>query len=513
MGELGQEVDTPEIQDRGGVMEMNNRATVSGDARTITVHIPFAIRKRGGRKLVVTQDGGEWAPRPRVYNAMVKALARAFREAAIAACGGGAAGVALALFAADIRQALTETFAGRLRDDARDRCPEAFGCHGWTERPRLDASLALAAAALAAAAAAPLVVLQTVMAWALVANALTMRLRLRRALHPRLRREVEPAPGRGWRTTRSCPRSRSWCRCCARKAVARRLLDALAAMDYPAALLDIKLVLEADDAITRAALARAELPRTIEVVSVPPDTLKTKPKAMNRAPLLPRRDRRGVRRRGPARSRADPRGGATPARSAPPEVACVQGYLDFYNSSDNWLSRCFTLEYAIWFRVVLLGVQRLGLPIPLGGTSVFFRRGMRSRAARRLGCAQRHRGRRPRHAAGALRLPLRDDPLDHLGRGERRVGLDPPAVALAEGGLCRHLGDAHAPAAGALARLGAAGFLGFQVLFLGAITSYLALPLFWAAWLAGAGFEARDLAVRSGLAGARLRRIDNRRWW
>ena len=54
------------------------------------------------------------------------------------------------------------------------------------------------------------------------------------------------------------------------EAVARRLLEALAAMDYPAALLDIKLVLEADDAVTRAAIERAGLPPTIEVVTVPP---------------------------------------------------------------------------------------------------------------------------------------------------------------------------------------------------------------------------------------------------
>jgi hypothetical protein len=45
----------------------------------ITVHIPLTFRKRGGRKLVVTPDGADWAPRPRVDNAMVKALARAFR--------------------------------------------------------------------------------------------------------------------------------------------------------------------------------------------------------------------------------------------------------------------------------------------------------------------------------------------------------------------------------------------------------------------------------------------------
>jgi hypothetical protein len=44
-----------------------------------TVHILLTFRKRGGRKLVVTPDGAPWAPRPRVDNAMVKALARAFR--------------------------------------------------------------------------------------------------------------------------------------------------------------------------------------------------------------------------------------------------------------------------------------------------------------------------------------------------------------------------------------------------------------------------------------------------
>jgi hypothetical protein len=41
--------------------------------------ILLTFRKRGGRKLVVTPDGAEWAPRPRVNHAMVKALARAFR--------------------------------------------------------------------------------------------------------------------------------------------------------------------------------------------------------------------------------------------------------------------------------------------------------------------------------------------------------------------------------------------------------------------------------------------------
>lgn len=46
----------------------------------VRVRVLFAIRRRGGRKLVVVPAGAASAPeRPRVDNAMVKALARAFR--------------------------------------------------------------------------------------------------------------------------------------------------------------------------------------------------------------------------------------------------------------------------------------------------------------------------------------------------------------------------------------------------------------------------------------------------
>jgi hypothetical protein len=49
--------------------------------QTITVIVPFAIRKRGGRKLVITPDGTAASPaqRARVDSALLKALARGFR--------------------------------------------------------------------------------------------------------------------------------------------------------------------------------------------------------------------------------------------------------------------------------------------------------------------------------------------------------------------------------------------------------------------------------------------------
>ena len=46
---------------------------------TLSVRVPLAVRKRGGRKLVITPDGETHRPRPRIDSALVKALARAHR--------------------------------------------------------------------------------------------------------------------------------------------------------------------------------------------------------------------------------------------------------------------------------------------------------------------------------------------------------------------------------------------------------------------------------------------------
>jgi len=51
------------------------------DARTMTVRVPLAFKKRGGCKMVISPVGApSWAlPRRRIDNAMIKAIARAFR--------------------------------------------------------------------------------------------------------------------------------------------------------------------------------------------------------------------------------------------------------------------------------------------------------------------------------------------------------------------------------------------------------------------------------------------------
>src|SRR4051812_26608388 len=53
---------------------------INSDGRTITVRVPITIRKRGGRKVVLTPKGDHAVLRLlRPDNAMIKAVARAFR--------------------------------------------------------------------------------------------------------------------------------------------------------------------------------------------------------------------------------------------------------------------------------------------------------------------------------------------------------------------------------------------------------------------------------------------------
>ncbi|MEM1409412.1 MAG: glycosyltransferase family 2 protein, partial [Pseudomonadota bacterium] len=61
---------------------------------------------------------------------------------------------------------------------------------------------------------------------------------------------------------------------------------------------------------------------------------------------------------------------------ADPRIQCVQAYLNYHNREETFITRMFALEYSLHFDYVLPGLLKLGLPIPLGGTSNFIRRPM-----------------------------------------------------------------------------------------------------------------------------------------
>ena len=156
--------------------------------------------------------------------------------------------------------------------------------------------------------------------------------------------------------------------------IATRLLQRLSRIDYPAERLDILILTEADDQPTRAALAAATLPAGVRVLAVPKGHVRTKPRALNFGLDFCRGRIVGIWDAEDAPAPDQLRKVAATFDAAPPDLACLQGALDFYNPSRNWIARCFTMEYALWFRLFLPGLERLDLPMPLGGTTLFLRR-------------------------------------------------------------------------------------------------------------------------------------------
>lgn len=152
-------------------------------------------------------------------------------------------------------------------------------------------------------------------------------------------------------------------------AVMQRLIGHLQALDYPKEKLDIKLVVEADDTATIDALLALQPPETMEIIRVPPSTPRTKPKACNVALERVRGEFLVIFDAEDAPAPDQLRKAVALFRSERGDLACVQSPLNYYNRSENMLTRLFALEYSSLFRILLPALERMRLPIPLGGTS------------------------------------------------------------------------------------------------------------------------------------------------
>jgi len=159
------------------------------------------------------------------------------------------------------------------------------------------------------------------------------------------------------------------------EAVLPQLISALSALDYPAAKLEILLLVEAGDHGTRRALAACDLPPSFSVLVVPPGRPRTKPRALNLALAEARGALFAVY---DAEDHPDPqqlRQAAARFLRAPANIACLQARLTIDNARDGLLPALFALEYAGLFEVLNPGLLRFHLPILLGGTSNHFRTG------------------------------------------------------------------------------------------------------------------------------------------
>ncbi|MGH3217976.1 MAG: glycosyltransferase [Streptosporangiaceae bacterium] len=158
--------------------------------------------------------------------------------------------------------------------------------------------------------------------------------------------------------------------------VIQPLVRALSSLHYPASKTEVLLLLEPDDGETLAALEHTILPGNFRVLVVPHAGPRTKPKACNygyehaTGDLLVIFD---------AEDRPDPDqllqavGAFRAINASDPRVGCLQAQLAFWNPRGSWVSSFYWAEYVVHFQTVLVGLSRLGLIPPLGGTSNHFR--------------------------------------------------------------------------------------------------------------------------------------------
>lgn len=256
------------------------------------------------------------------------------------------------------------------------------------------------------------------------------------------------------------------------------LLDRLLAINYPRDRLDLCLILEADDATTREAIETVDLPDWAQVITVPEGRIRTKPRALNYALPFAKGEIIGVYDAEDAPAPDQLLRVAARFAEAPANVACLQGVLDYYNPTDNWLARCFTLEYAGWFRVLLPALVRLGLIVPLGGTTLFLRRA----ALRETGAWDAHNVTEDADLGVRLaRYGFRTEMLDST-TGEEANCRPWPWVRQRTRwlkGYAKTWAVFMRRPLGLMREVGLWRFLGLQVLFLGTLTQFLLAPLLW----------------------------------
>jgi cellulose synthase/poly-beta-1,6-N-acetylglucosamine synthase-like glycosyltransferase len=155
--------------------------------------------------------------------------------------------------------------------------------------------------------------------------------------------------------------------------IVSQLVGNLGKIDYPADKLEVLVLIEEEDLLTREAYLGSNPPPNFQIVTIPKGTPQTKPRACNVGLFFASGEFLVIY---DAEDAPDPdqlkkcivafkRGGE--------KTVCVQAALNFFNADENVLTRMFTLEYNYWFDYMLAGLDAADLPIPLGGTSNHFR--------------------------------------------------------------------------------------------------------------------------------------------
>lgn len=272
---------------------------------------------------------------------------------------------------AGLRAASADEFAERAVARLAHRHPELSARRTLT-RPQAAAGLALLAAIAAGLAAAPatLLFVLNLLATTFFFGVSALRF-IAAGLAPPALAEVDPADGTD---DAALPVYTVLVPLHHEAQIVPQLRLALGRIDWPAERLDVKLIVEADDSATSAAVARAFAGPPYEVVVVPPGRPRTKPKALAFAMTFARGSFVTIYDAEDQPHPGQLREAFAAFSGAGPDLACLQAPIIIHEPGARFIARLFSIEYAALFDGFLPALAALGLPLPLGGTSNHFRR-------------------------------------------------------------------------------------------------------------------------------------------
>ncbi len=380
-----------------------------------------------------------------------------------------------------IEKALLLQAGPTLARRAEMRVPAADSCRNYSPRALYVPLFILAFSALLAVYFAPKALFLAALAGALTVSYALTALKLL-AILPRKPATVQYIPHAHLRLVPPLPTISIMVALYRESRIVARLIRRLENLNYPRALLDVIFVIEDNDHDTAEVLASLNLPSWLRVLPVPTGTIRTKPRALNYGLDHCRGSIIGIYDAEDAPAADQLCQVAQRFAQTDDRLACLQGRLDYYNPHTNWLARCFTIEYAAWWRVFLPGIERLGLAIPLGGTTLFFRRN----ALMDLGGWDAHNV--TEDADLGLRIArrgYRTELIDTVTMEEANCRALPwikQRSRWIKGYMITYATHMRDPVL-LWRQLGARRFWGVQVMFAGSILQALFAPLLWALWL------------------------------
>jgi cellulose synthase/poly-beta-1,6-N-acetylglucosamine synthase-like glycosyltransferase len=142
---------------------------------------------------------------------------------------------------------------------------------------------------------------------------------------------------------------------------------------YPQYSLDIIILVEENDLETIKELYATHISFPVRIILIPYFLPQTKPKALNYGYYFTKGAFITIYDAEDKPDKDQLLKALQEFNRLPNEYICLQAKLNFYNQDENILTKFFSIEYFHWFNCLLSGLEKLGLPISLGGTSNHFK--------------------------------------------------------------------------------------------------------------------------------------------